>query len=83
LLVSASLLASSNILFATDSAFLILPSAIYLRIKYPNNKVIIGAIIAIIFPIVYSPPKKYENSKNGRYSLIKIKNYLIHPAIIL
>jgi len=58
-------LASSNILFATDSAFLILPSAIYLLIKYPINKAIIGAIIAIYFPIVsiaYSPPKKYENS---------------------
>jgi hypothetical protein len=60
-------LASSNILFATDSAFLILPSAIYLLIKYPisdpTNKVIIGTIIALKIPIVYSPPKKYENSK--------------------
>jgi len=64
-----------------------LPSAIYLRIKYPINKVIIGAIIAIYFPIVsiaFSPPKKYENSKTDAIQSLKIKkNYLIHPEIIL
>jgi hypothetical protein len=63
--VSACFPASSTILLASVSAFLIFVSAIYFLIKYPAMKVIIAATMPIM-PIIISIPFHllaiYENS---------------------